>query len=156
MASVFGDELRRFIVYIRGRKAWQDLPWSSGNTLSLVTVNTYVRAIKSFWSWLKNEGCIAENPLAGVAAPRFPKRLPRVYTEQELTKILSYVLIHPRERAIVEMLLDSGIRLSELTSLKVNDIDVAAGRIKGIGKLSSSILVSILKLNLLMAYASIV
>ena len=67
-------------------------------------------------------------------APRIPKRLPKVYSDEELRTILRSVSRYPRERAIIELLLDSGIRLSELSSLMVGDVDTSSGRVKVFGK----------------------
>jgi len=107
---------------------------SNGKRLSPVTVNTYVRAIKSFWSWLKEEERIDHNPLAPVPAPRIPKKLPRIFSESELKTILKDVQYYPRERAIIELLIDSGIRLSELSTLMLDDVEISIGRVKVFGK----------------------
>jgi len=134
VTRITGDDLRRFIVALKGKTAWENLPQGTGRSLSLTTINTYVRAIKSFWSWLQEDGTISNNPLANVPAPRIPKRLPKVYSEEELRKLLRFVSSYPRERAIIQLLLDSGIRLSELTGLTVGDIDISTGRVKVFGK----------------------
>ncbi len=134
VSRVTGDDLRRFIVHLKTRPAWENCPQSASGKLSPVSINTYVRAVKSFWSWLATEGVIKENPLARVAAPRLPRKLPRIYSEAELRTVIDSVRDSPRNRAMVELLIDSGIRLSELTTLMVPDIDLASGRIKVFGK----------------------
>ena len=134
VSRVSGDDLRRFIIHLKSVTTWKNSRQRTQRKLSPVTVNTYVRAIKSFWSWLAAEGAIKENPLAGVAAPRLPRKLPRIYSEDELRTILDSVRNSPRNRAIVELLIDSGIRLSELTNLLVEDVDLATGRIRVFGK----------------------
>ena len=134
VGAVSGDSLRKFIVYLRTRKVWQGQGRQCAREVRPATINTYARAIKSFWGWLEREGTISSNPLAGVPAPRFPKKLPRIYSEQEINKILNHVLKHPRERVIFEILLDSGIRLSELTGLNIADVELGSGRIRVFGK----------------------
>ena len=134
ITSITGDNLHHFIVALKGKTAWENLPQGTGKCLSPTTTNTYVRAVKSFWSWLKKDGVISNNPLADVPTPRIPKRLPKVYSEKELRTILHSVSRYPRERAIMELLLDSGIRLSELTSLMLGDVDTSTGRVKVFGK----------------------
>ncbi len=131
---ITADDLRRFIVALKGKTAWESLAQGTGKSLSPTTINTYVRAVKSFWSWLKENGTITNNALADVPAPRIPKRLPKVYSEEELKAILRSVSRYPRKRAIIELLLDSGIRLSELSSLMVGDLDTGTGRVKVFGK----------------------
>ncbi len=127
VSRITGDDLRRFIVHLKSTTAWESCPQRAAQRLSPVSINTYVRAIKSFWSWLAAEGVIKKNPLARVAAPRLPRKLPRIYSEVELRTILDSVRDSPRNRAMVELLVDSGIRLSELTTLMIPNIDLAIG-----------------------------
>jgi len=134
VSTITADDLRRFIVALKSRTAWENSPKSKGRRLSPVTVNTYVRAIKSFWSWLEEEKIIDTNPLGLVPAPRIPKKIPKIFSESELKTVLKAVYHSPRERAIVELLIDSGIRLSELCTLKADDVDTATGRVKVFGK----------------------
>ncbi len=111
-----------------------DRPQGRGGRISDTSINTYVRAIKSFWSWLEREGIIKANPLASVKAPKLTKKLPKILTEDELKAILRTVKDSWRDRALVEVLLDSGMRLSELTTLDVDDVDTKTGVIKVTGK----------------------
>jgi len=53
VAKVSGDDLRKFIVYLRERRVWQDLGRPHAGRVRPVSINTYVRAIKSFWGGLK-------------------------------------------------------------------------------------------------------
>ncbi len=134
VSTITADDLRRFTVSLKSKTAWENSPKSNGKRLSPVTVNTYVRAIKSFWSWLKKEEVIAANPLAQVPAPRVPKKIPRIFSDSELKAVLKAVNHSPREKAIVELLIDSGVRLSELSNLMVDDVDTTIGRLKVFGK----------------------
>jgi integrase/recombinase XerD len=134
VSTITADDLRRLTVSLKSRTAWENSPKSNGKRLSPVTVNTYIRAIKSFWSWLKEEDIIVTNPLAMVPAPRVPKKIPRIFSESELKIVLNAVHHSPREKAIVELLIDSGIRLSELSKLMVDDVDTTIGRVKVFGK----------------------
>jgi site-specific recombinase XerC len=133
-ATITADDLRRFIVALQDAPR---LPRDSRHTrrrLSSVTINTYIRAIKGCWSCLVTAGFLPTNPLAGVSAPRFTHRIPVVYTESQLKAVLHQVKHRPRERAIIEFFLDSGVRLSELCNLQLNDVDLTTGRIKVCGK----------------------
>jgi site-specific recombinase XerD len=69
-----------------------------------------------------------------VPAPRYPRRVARIYSEEQLKTLLRYVATRPRERAIIELFLDSGIRLSELTGLVVDDVDLTHGPVRVLGK----------------------
>jgi integrase/recombinase XerC len=132
VAAVEGDDLRRFIIRLKDQPARHGR--RPGGKLSLVSVNTYVRAIRSFWGWLGRTGAIATNPLARVPAPRYPRRVARIYSEEQLKTLLRYVAQRPRDRAIIELFLDSGIRVSELTGLMVGDVDLTQGSVRVLGK----------------------
>jgi site-specific recombinase XerD len=121
---VNGDDLRRFIAALRNRQTWAACPNRRKRTLSPTSINTYVRAIRAFWGWLEREGTISTNPFSSVKPPKKPRLLPRIYSEEQLRTILRAVERQPRERAIIELFLDSGMRLSELTSLQLKDLDL--------------------------------
>ncbi len=131
VAFIREDDLRQFIVFLK------DAAPRHGNRagkLSPTSVNTYVRAVRSFWSWLERSHVIDTNPLSSVPAPRFPRKVARIYGEDQLKTLLRHISKKPRERAIVELFLDSGIRLSELSALTVDDIDLAQGSVRVLGK----------------------
>ncbi|MFC1942937.1 tyrosine-type recombinase/integrase [Chloroflexota bacterium] len=134
MSKVTGDDLRRFQAALRDRNAWEGLSLEKEKKLSGTTINTYSRAIKSFWKWLKKEGIIAKNPLESVPNPKKPETIPKVYSEDEVRAIFRLLPEGSRERAIIDIILDSGIRLSELVSLELSNINFETGRIKVFGK----------------------
>ncbi len=112
--KVRAEDYRSFLVSLQERRAWEGTPFVKPRPLSPGTINTYARGIHSFWSWLKREGLIRKNPLATVPAPRLPHRLPRAFSEEEVKKILRVAKSRPRDLAMVQLFLDSGIRLGEL------------------------------------------
>ena len=130
--KVTGDDLRRFIVALQQRPKWQGMKQANGQKISATAINTYTRAVKSFWSWLLREGIIKSNPLASVPAPKTGKRLPKVLTEDELRRVLRVASKSDRDYAIVSLLLDSGIRLGELVGLSPDDVE--NDRVRVIGK----------------------
>ena len=132
--EITGDDFRRFLGALRGRNAWEGLSLEKERKLSGTTINTYSRAIKSFWKWLKQEGIITKNPLDSVPNPKNPKTIPKVYSEDEVRAIFRLLPEGSRERAIIDIILDSGIRLSELVSLELANINLETGRILVHGK----------------------
>ena len=134
VSSVGADDFRRFLSSLRQGSVRDRTGDQQAHKVGATSINTYARAIKSFWSWLEQEGIIIANPLASVKTPKKPKTIPKIYTEQELQALLSSVSASPREIAIVELFLDSGIRLHELASLKIGEVDLANGRLKVFGK----------------------
>ncbi len=102
--------------------------------LSGTSINTYARAIKTFYSWITEQGLISANPLAPVKIPKKPKTLPKVYTEPELRALLAAAEANIRDKAIVSLFIDSGIRLGELAGIKMGNLDIDAGWVKVMGK----------------------
>lgn len=117
--AVSGDDLRRFIVALGQKRKWRGRPQETSKTLSAVSINSYVRAIKSFWSWTQREALTKENPLAAVPAPKLPRLLPKALNEEELSRVLKVAAGDDRDSAITQVLLDSGMRLAELVSLRL-------------------------------------
>ncbi|MFC1932063.1 tyrosine-type recombinase/integrase [Chloroflexota bacterium] len=132
--KVQDDDLRQFILACQQKTRWAGRKQATNTKISDTTVNSYVRGIKSYWSWLGREKLIKTNPLASVPAPKLPKKLPRILSEQELHAIFAAIKGNARDIATVELLLDSGMRLGEIAGLALADIDLKAGSIRVYGK----------------------
>jgi site-specific recombinase XerD len=130
VTKIKADDLKRYIIATRDKEKWSGLPYAKRQKISATTVNTYVRAIKGFWSWFEQEGIIKTNPLAAVRAPKLPKRLPKVFNEEEMTRIFDSVVGSPRETALLLLLLDSGISLGEIAGLNDSEVNTASGTLR--------------------------
>jgi site-specific recombinase XerD len=134
VSKVTADDLKRFIVDLRGRRRWADRSdVQVKDKISGTSINTYVRAVKAFWAWMEQQNIIKSNQLAAVPAPKLPKRLPKIIDENEL-KAIFCVEMSQRDKAIIMLLLDSGIRLNELVNLTVNDLNATFNGITVTGK----------------------
>ncbi|MCL0074137.1 tyrosine-type recombinase/integrase [Dehalococcoidia bacterium] len=132
--KVTADDLRGFILALQQKKTWSNRPEvNAKHQMSGSSINTYCRGVKAFWSWLNRQGIINENQLAVVKAPKIPKRLPKVLTEEEVKRVLE-VANSPRDRAIIEVLLDTGMRLSELSNIKMSNYNYKARSVTIVGK----------------------
>ena len=131
--KVEADDLKRFIVALRQRSKWPNMPQNKGGSLSGTTVNTYTRGVKSFWAFLLRGKITTDNPLAAVPSPKIPKRLPKTLTEQELIDVFEAAK-SLRDKVIIDVFLDSGMRLDELAGLSKDDADTDSGVIKVFGK----------------------
>ena len=106
----------------------------------LKTASLFRRAesVKAFYKFLALENMIPKNPLQSFKAPRVEKRLPKTLSIQEIEKLLSYEggkkYQTLRTLAALELLYASGIRISELVSLKLEEINIAQGWIRVFGK----------------------
>jgi integrase/recombinase XerC len=107
--------------------------------LSAVTVNRKLSALKSFYKYLHRKGEIANNPAARVQGPKTPKRLPTVIDEEKLDSVFSRLKFEEgfeglRDRLIIDILYQTGIRRAELIGLKEQDVDVSSCQMKVLGK----------------------
>ncbi len=81
-------------------------------------------AIKSLFRFLEHQGVIAENVASGLVPPRPEKREPRFLSEEEYRRLLRVCSHEPRDAAIIEVLLQTGMRLSELAGLTMTDVEI--------------------------------
>lgn len=94
-------------------------------------------AIRAFFSWQERAGDIKANPASTVRAPKVRRKLPKVLDTDQASRLLTFDaadLLSLRDRAMVELLYGSGLRLSELTSLTMNDLDLDSGFVRVRGK----------------------
>ena len=88
------------------------------------TRNRKTYAIKSFFNYLHRQGAVAQNVARELVAPQPKKREPRFLSEEEYKGLLRACSHHPRDAAIVELFLQTGMRLSELASLALDDVQL--------------------------------
>jgi integrase/recombinase XerC len=97
-----------------------------------------VAELRSFGDFLVREGALERNIFRMVSAPRIPKRLPQYLTVAEVEALLAVLdtstPLGLRDRAIIEVLYAAGLRVSELASLDMADIDLAQAQVRVVGK----------------------
>jgi site-specific recombinase XerD len=81
-------------------------------------------AIKGFFGFLAEYQLVADNLADKLIPPKVPKKEPRFLTEQEYKALVRACSHHPRDAAIVELLLQTGMRLGELVRLSLDDIEL--------------------------------
>ena len=95
-------------------------------------------SLRSFFSWCVEEGEIKDNPCDRVDSPKLGKYLPQVLSVDEVTAIIESVDLGktggPRDRAILEVLYGCGLRVSELSSLRMSKVFLDEGFVNVIGK----------------------
>jgi integrase/recombinase XerD len=94
-------------------------------------------AIRSFYAHLVREGLVALDPTAGLASPRLEEGLPKPLSVDEVDRLLTRPSTTPaglRDRAILELLYGAGLRASELTGLRLQDVDLEVGFVRTVGK----------------------
>ncbi len=96
--------------------------------------------LRSFYKFLIRRGVVSANPLATIRTPKQEKRLPRCLDLEQVQKLLEAPgdadLLSARDKAMLEILYSSGIRVSELVELEMSDLDLVEGvlRVRGKGR----------------------
>lgn len=94
--------------------------------------------LRSFYKFLIRKGTCTINPLATIRTPKQEKRLPKCLDLEQVQKLLDAPgdtdLLSARDKAMLEVLYSSGIRVSELVELKMEDIDLTEGVLRVLGK----------------------
>ncbi|MEW5723847.1 MAG: site-specific tyrosine recombinase XerD [Thermodesulfobacteriota bacterium] len=102
-------------------------------------------AVKGFHSFLVREGLARENQIGDIESPQLTKPLPKVLTEKEVEALLGAPDVKTpaglRDRAMLELLYATGLRVSELTGLQLGHINLEAGYLRTMGKGSKERLV---------------
>ena len=115
------------------------------------TINRKISSLRSFYKFLQREDLIGNSPMIYVRAPKIPKRLPIVITEQKMDILLDAQDVFSndfqgiRDRLIVELLYGTGMRLSELVNLSDHDINRYEQQIKVLGKRNKERIIPISK-----------
>jgi len=105
--------------------------------LSGSSIQRILSGCRSFYRWLIREEFAASNPFELLKAPRRPRKLPNtldIDTVQQLVALQGDEPLTVRDRAIMELFYSSGLRLSELVSLDLPDVDLSAGEARVTGK----------------------
>ncbi len=106
------------------------------------SIGRKLAAVRAFYRFLAKEGMLAANPAAAVSTPKLDKTLPRIMTEEEMNNFLNRVAeavpksepMMRRDRAILELLYASGLRVSELAGLDLRSINFGDGMLLVRGK----------------------
>ena len=102
--------------------------------VSNVTVNNVRRIFNSFFSWLEAEEYILRNPMRRIHRVKEEYQVKKAYSESEIERLRVHLKDNVRDRAIFELLLSTGMRLSELEQLNRGDVDFSEREILVFGK----------------------
>ena len=134
-------EVKAYIIYRQNARRWPNNPHineENRGKLSPYSIQGDARAIKAFWGWLFNEEYIDKNRLAKFSLPKVPQLILKTLTGEQIETVLN-VIGHGssqevKYRCIVLLLLDTGLRISELINIKNDDLDLIHGLITVLGK----------------------
>ena len=126
LTRIAAAQLRRFLATLHGRGL-------SGRSLARM-----LSSWRAFYRFVQDrDAAVAENPCAGLKAPRSPRYLPSALSPDEAVQLVSieeHDLLAVRDRALFELAYSSGLRLSELAGVDLDRIDLPNGEVRVWGK----------------------
>lgn len=118
----------------KGEMVQEYMDWMLGHGKSAASVTRFLASIKSFYNFLVAEGAVGSNPAKGLAAARTERKYPEILTSREVELFLDQPRCVDakgfRDHAMLELLYATGIRVSELISLNLDDLNLSAGFIR--------------------------
>ncbi|MBU0502811.1 MAG: tyrosine recombinase XerC [Candidatus Omnitrophota bacterium] len=107
-------------------------------SLGARSVSRRLSTLRSFFKFLTREGYLKTNPILSLSSPKLDKHLPSFLTEEEVSRLIEASLPKDemgfRDRALLETIYSTGIRISELVGLNLEDVDFIGCVIKVMGK----------------------
>ena len=135
-------DLRQMISWMAGRGVTESgkvtetllasyVLWLERQGKATTTISRVVASMKSFFAYEQKQGIIGTNPAEGIKAPKVEKKAPTIMTAEEVEAFLAQTrgktLKKIRDRAMMELLCATGLRVSELIDLKVQDLNFQIG-----------------------------
>ena len=118
--------LRKYLAILKEKK------------LSSRSMGRHMSCLRSFFKFLSREGFLKNNPMLSLSSPKLDKHLPEFLTEEEVNRLIAAVVpkddLGLRNLAIIETFYSTGMRISELVGLSLEDIDFISGIVKVLGK----------------------
>ena len=144
--AAYRNDLSQFLEFVKPRAAsWEGvshnlimdyiMAMKADQEYASSTVARKVAAIKSFFHHLVDIGELEDDPTATLDSPKIRKRLPKAISAEELQSLLAEPASEEtpkalRDRALLEVLYGTGLRVTELVSLDVDDVNLASGTLR--------------------------
>jgi integrase/recombinase XerD len=102
------------------------------------SLSRYLSAYRQFYSWLIREGTISSDPVALIESPKSGRGLPKALTEQQVESLMAAPdtesLLGMRDKAMLELMYATGLRVSELVGLELSNLNLNQGVVRVVGK----------------------
>lgn len=140
IGAVEVGHIRKFLVHLSSARADQNNPKKRPReeALSSLTIQGYVRTFKAFYSWLMREGYVTKNPMKLIRVPKAAKIIIETFSDEQIRSLLASIdtkdALGYRDYCVLLVLLDTGMRLSELAGLRLPDVHLEQGEFKVCGK----------------------
>ena len=138
--QAYHNDLDHFYTFIKAEdiRRWQDVDYGAirhyltllyQNGLSKRSVTRHLSSLRSFYQFLMRELVVEHNPFKQVQLPKAEKAIPDFFYEEELQPLFEISNLHTplgqRNQVIIELLYAAGLRVTELTQIKKEDIDLS-------------------------------
>ena len=139
----YEDNLKRFEIFLNGKMIKNTTPkdieayLEFNDKMAEKSRAHYLSVIRMFYRFLVAEELIEFNPCENIKSPKLSKKLPNYLTEEEITSLLNIKLENDfdyRNKAMIELLYATGLRISELINLKFNNLDLENNFLRVMGK----------------------
>ena len=144
-ANSYIEDLETFIKYFKNKKSLKKINRNDindyitflSNNLSTKSVSRHISSLKTFYKYLLLDNYVSVSPATHLKVPKLAKSLPKILSEEEVDKLLDVKLTDDysyRNKAMLELMYSSGLRVSELINLKATDIDFEMNLVRVYGK----------------------
>ena len=138
----YSNDLKDLDIYFNGNllnNSYKDMTkyFDNINNIGSRSLAHHITVVNSFYSFLVREKVIDNNPCLNIVLPKLPQKLPNYLTEEEIDDLLDVRLDTPydyRNKAMLELLYATGLRISELVNLKITDVDLHNCFVRVFGK----------------------
>ena len=123
--DISNEDLKKYVKYLNEEK------------LNEKSISRNISCLKSFYKFLVIEKYVSKNPSDAIFIPKIKKSLPKILTEDEVLSILDIELTDNfsyRNKAMLELMYATGLRVSELINLKLQDVDLNQDIVRTMGK----------------------
>ena len=133
-------EIRAFIVHLQQKRCFSGHRFAHSQDRGLAphSINSYLRSIRAFWSWLLWEEIIAANPFDKIKIPKPPQKVIPAFSEAQIRALLDAIDTSKpegyRDFTVFATLLDTALRVSELANLQREHLWLDDGVLKVLGK----------------------
>ena len=150
----YKNDLGQFIEYLKTSVPPEN-DWASINQETIVsyvevltkrgytksTIARKIAALKTLFHWLNKQGQMPDDPTLLLKSPRVDKRAPRLLSQQEVNNLIDATAQAPipraaRDRALLEVIYSTGMRVSEAINLRLGDIDLEMQEVRCAGRLN--------------------
>ena len=146
--KAYSNDLKKYINFLKSKNITniydvkekdieKYIEYLNNNKLNTKTIAHNITCIKEYHKYLIKIGILKKDVSENILSPKLRKTLPKVLSIEEVDKLLDVNLITPfdyRNKAMLELMYASGLRVSELVNLEINDVNVINGTVRCIGK----------------------